>query len=39
MKLQYPAQAAEVYANQQQLKSLQDRNAEMARLLFSKKYF
>lgn len=39
MKLQYPAQAAQVYANQQQLKALQDRNAEMAKLLFSKKYF
>ncbi len=39
MKLQYPAQAAQIYAQQMQLKELLDRNQQMARLLFSKKYF
>lgn len=39
LKAQYPAQQAQVYSHQQQLKALLDRNQQMARLLFSKKYF
>lgn len=39
LKQQYPGQGALIYSNQQQLKALLDRNQQMARLLFSKKYF
>ncbi len=39
LKQQYPDQGALIYTNQQQLKGLLDRNQQMARLLFSKKYF
>lgn len=39
LKQQYPAQLNLIYTNQQQLKALLDRNQQMARLLFSKKYF
>ncbi|MCW0220617.1 MAG: hypothetical protein OJI67_19985, partial [Prosthecobacter sp.] len=39
LKAQYPAQQSQIYSHQQQLKALLDRNQQMARLLFSKKYF
>ncbi|MEN3944120.1 hypothetical protein WJU23_22650 [Prosthecobacter sp. SYSU 5D2] len=39
LKVQYPGQLHIIYTNQQQLKALLDRNQQMARLLFSKKYF
>ena len=39
MKQQYPGQLNVIYNHQQQLKALLDRNQQMARLLFSKKYF
>lgn len=39
LKQQYPGQIGQINAQQQQLKILMDRNQQMARLLFSKKYF
>lgn len=39
LKQQYPNDYALIYDNQQQLKALLDRNQQMAKLLFSKKYF
>lgn len=39
LKQQYPNDYATIYSHQQQLKALLDRNQQMARLLFSKKYF
>jgi len=39
LKQQYPAEFSKIDAHQQQLKALLDRSQEMARLLFSKKYF
>jgi hypothetical protein len=39
LKVQYPGQLHLIYTHQQQLKALLDRNQQMARLLFSKKYF
>lgn len=39
LKLQYPGQLNLIYSHQQKLKGLLDRNQQMARLLFSKKYF
>ncbi|SKA92082.1 Type II secretory pathway component GspD/PulD (secretin) [Prosthecobacter debontii] len=39
LKQQYPNDYATIYEHQQKLKGLLDRNQQMARLLFSKKYF
>ncbi|WP_166647403.1 type II secretion system protein GspD [Prosthecobacter fusiformis] len=39
LKVQYPAQLSLINSHQLQLKGLLDRNQQMARLLFSKKYF
>jgi len=39
LKQQYPGDYALIYDHQQKLKALLDRNQQMARLLFSKKYF
>lgn len=39
LKQQYPSDYATIYDHQQKLKELLDRNQQMARLLFSKKYF
>lgn len=39
LKQQYPGDYGMIYDYQQQLKALLDRNQQMARLLFSKKYF
>jgi hypothetical protein len=39
MRVQYPGDLLSVDSHQQRLKKLQARHAELARLLFTKKYF